>query len=223
MFHLKSNSNNRKTGPIHVSTSPKFTCPDSCELKGSGCLAEGGPLLLHWNKVTRGERGVSWESFLKAVRNIPKGSLWRHNVAGDLVGNDDSIDSNALMQLVRANKGKKGFTYTHYPVNKNNNLEAIREANSNGFTVNVSCNGTGHAAKVYKATALPVVTVLPTDAPNDQWVDGVRIVACPADKTDKIQCINCGLCADSNRKYVIGFRAHGTRKKKANEIALRNI
>ena len=76
------------------------------------------------------------------------------------------------------------------------------------------------AVKACKAlSGIPIVTLLPLDAPNVQYTSGVKVVACPADKSDKISCANCGLCALSDRDYVIGFRVHGAQKKKAGIIA----
>jgi vacuolar-type H+-ATPase subunit F/Vma7 len=92
--------------------------------------------------------------------------------------------------------------------------------NRSGFTVNHSADNVQDAVKAYKAlSGIPVVTLLPLDAPNVQYTSGVKVVACPADKSDKISCSNCGLCALSERDYVIGFRVHGTQKKKAGIIA----
>src|SRR5690606_1719450 len=96
----------------------------------------------------------------------------------------------------------------------------IQSMNASGFTVNHSADTTEGAVKAYKTlSGIPVVTLLPMDAPNVQTVSGVKVVACPAEKSDKINCSNCGLCADSKRDYIIGFRVHGTQKKKAEIIA----
>ena len=70
----------------------------------------------HWDAVTNGQRGDSWEVFLAQVRKLAKSELWRHNQAGDLAGEGDSIDLNALNELVLANRGRRGFTYTHKPM-----------------------------------------------------------------------------------------------------------
>jgi hypothetical protein len=60
-FHLTRSSGNRKTGPIPVTTSSRATCSPSCPFLLNGCYADGGgPLRLHWEKVTTGERGVSF-------------------------------------------------------------------------------------------------------------------------------------------------------------------
>src|SRR5207253_1314449 len=102
-----------KTGPIPVSMSPRATCPISCPLRGNGCYAEYGPVSWHWNRLSNGETGIAWKAFLAEVRRLPKDTLWRHNVAGDLPGRGDKINTRLLAELVEANRGKRGFTYTH--------------------------------------------------------------------------------------------------------------
>lgn len=199
--------------------SHKNTCPDSCALKGNGCYAENFHVNLHWSKISDGARGIDWQALLDSIKAIPARALWRHNIAGDLRGIGDTIDAKALEQLTTASvyKQKRGFTYTHYPLNADN-IKALKKANNGGFTVNASANNIAQAIE-YKKTGLPVVAVLPIDAPNVQTIDNVKFVACPAEKSKKVNCSSCQLCADSKRDYVIGFRAHGTRKKLANIIA----
>lgn len=226
-FHLTPVSSNSKTGPIPVSTSHKDTCPSACPLKAKGCYAAGGPSNIHWKAVTEGKRGTDWEGFLLQVRAIRKGSLWRHNQAGDLPatdGVDGFLSAEMVDQLTAANKGRQGFTYTHYPVVGNkyakHNSEVIERANRHGFTINLSGNNIGHADELKALNVGPVVTILPLDAPNVQISPkGDKVVACPAEKSDKVNCANCGLCALPNREYIIGFRAHGVSKKTVDLIA----
>ena len=77
-------STNRKTGAMPVSYSTREWCPDDCPLKKHGCYAKHGHTGIHWRKVTAGERGTDWDTFVSKVRHLPKGGIWRHNVAGDL-------------------------------------------------------------------------------------------------------------------------------------------
>lgn len=227
-FHLTPVSSNAKTGPIPVSTSHKDTCPNACPLKAKGCYAAGGPSNIHWKAVTEGKRGGDWDHFLLQVRAIRKGQLWRHNQAGDLPGTDNVIDRDMLEGLVKANKGRKGFTYTHYPVLSGHaspaetigNRDAIQWANEDGFTVNLSGNNVQHADQLKALNIAPVVTILPMDAPNTFTTPaGNKVVACPAEKSDKVNCANCGLCQIADRSYIIGFRAHGVSKKHVDLIA----
>lgn len=221
-FHMTRVSSNAKTGPIPVTTSSENTCPTTCALYNSGCYAKTGPLALHWRKVSdeTEKRSLSFTELLNAIKELPKGQLWRMNQAGDLPHVHGYIEETFLNDLIKANKRKKGFTYTHHDIGKPHNLKMIQLANENGFTVSHSADTVKDAVRAYKQfSGVPVVTLLPIDAPNVQTVTGVKVVACPAEKSDKVNCSNCALCADSKREYIIGFRVHGVQKNKANIIA----
>lgn len=216
--HLTLKSANVKTGPIPVSTSSSETCPSSCPFNGSGCYAASGPLAIHWNEVTENRRGFEYPDFLKAIKALPSGSLWRHNQAGDLLGAGETINPEALGELVKANIGKRGFTYTHKTNNKDNH-KWIKEANNWGFTVNLSANNLEHADNLYDLGAGPVVTVLPMNsAPKTLTPKGQAVITCPATYRENVTCASCKLCAISNRKTIIGFPVHGTQKKKAERV-----
>jgi len=218
-------SSNKKTGKIPVTTSTSDTCPDACPLKAGGCYARSGPLKLHWDKVTKGERGESTiEDFCDIIESLPEGQLWRHNQAGDLAGDNDTLDVPALEKLVEANRGKRGYTYTHKPLKKASEKKAIKWSNENGFTINLSGNTPKHADELLKLNIGPVVTILPQTVegqnPDLKTPNGVRILVCPATYKDEVSCETCKLCSRTERKYVIGFPAHGTSKKKATAIAM---
>jgi hypothetical protein len=184
---------------------------------GSGCYAESGPLALHWSKVSNNERGMNWADFCSTVEALPVDQLWRHNVAGDLPGDNEVIDPVLLGELVAANRGKRGFTYTH----KTNNLANhswIKTANEWGFTVNLSANNLEHADQLAALDIGPVVTVLPIDAPKTTTTpNGRTVVTCPATYRDDIACNTCQLC-QRQRTTIIGFPAHGTSKAKAQRV-----
>ncbi|UAV89761.1 hypothetical protein QGX13_gp062 [Pseudomonas phage M5.1] len=233
MFYvLNPVSSNSKTGPMPVTTSNSATCPDACPIKLKGCYAKYGPVGMHWRKLDKGEskNAANWPDFLTQIKRIQRGSLWRHNQAGDLNGAADLIDLDKLSQLVDANKGKRGFTYTHYDVigvegeevsmlTAYQNREAVKAANAKGFTVNVSGNNIAHADKL-AATGLPVVVMMPRDAAKvSHTPQGNKVVICPAENTSKVNCLSCGLCQKADRGYIIGFRAHGTAAKTVELIA----
>ncbi len=214
--HLTVKSSNIKTGPIPVSTTSADSCPDVCPLKSGGCYAKHGPLGLVWRKAPK----MSLAEFAAAIAKLPEGQLWRHNQAGDLPGADNRLDVEAVKLLVSANKGRRGFTYTHYPVSDPRNAEVIRHANANGFTVNLSGNNLRHADSLAESGAGPVVTVLPAEQMrNTVTPGGRRVVVCPAVTRQGVSCATCQLCAKANRKVIVGFPAHGTAKRKASAIA----
>ena len=221
-------STNRKTGYIPVSTSSNETCPNSCPFKGNGCYAEGGPVLIHWRKISNGERGVTFSEFCDQIRALPHGQLWRHNQAGDLIGKHEMINFGALKMLVDANKGRCGFTYTHYPMRTEDvkadylttnekeliartNRACVFYANRHGFTVNISANGPTHAKQLKKLGVAPVVSVVGSEFQTTE-----DIVVCPAVTRDDVSCESCKLCQKWHGK-IIGFPSHGPRIKKVNE------
>jgi len=238
--HITTRSTNKKTGHIPVSTTEASTCPPTCPFNsGGGCYAASGPLALHWRKVSSGERGDGWGVFCDAIAALPEGQLWRHNQAGDLPGDGRQIDGSALGRLVDSNRGRRGFTFTHYPV-EGDGYEAayngtwVSYANQNGFTVNLSANSPAHADRLAALDIGPVATVLPGEMEirKDETMQeyrqrigdvrtpqGRRISVCPATYRDTVSCATCGLCARAGRgRAIVGFPAHGTGRRKASAM-----
>lgn len=231
-FHLSLVSGNKKTGPIPVSTTEKDSCPDVCPLKTIGCYAKSGPLNLHWTKLSNGiYKGLSLKEFVAKIKSFHIGQLWRHNQAGDLPGINNKIDSAALKEIVSANRGRKGFTYTHKPVLQGQtdletvveNQAAILHANQNGFTVNLSANSVSHADKLMALGIAPVITIVHSEQKkNFLTPGGNRVLICPATTHDNVSCSRCGLCQRSKRDYIIGFPAHSISYKRVNQIVTNN-
>ena len=208
--HLSPQSANAKTGPIPVSTTARATCPVDCAMR-DGCYAASGPLALHWSAVSTGARGTDWATFCASIADLPDGQLWRHNQAGDLPGDGRTVDPVALGELVRANIGRRGFTYSHY--RDSASLEWVRHANEWGFTVNLSANSLADADTLADTGAGPVVCVLPSNASeNTRTPAGRRVVVCPATQREDVSCATCQLC-QRQRETIVGFPAHGTRKR----------
>jgi len=208
-YHLTLKSANAKTGPIPVSTSAA-TCPTDCAMR-AGCYAGTGPLALHWAAVTAGTCGTDLATFAAGVKALPDGTLWRHNQAGDLPGDGTTVDPVALGELVAANIGKRGFTYTHY--RDAQSLAWVRHANEWGFTVNLSANDLVDADTLADTGAGPVVVVLSSGASaNTVTPAGRRVVVCPATQRDDVSCATCQLC-QRQRDAIVGFPAHGAKKR----------
>lgn len=208
--HLTPKSANVKTGPIPVSTTERASCPADCKMKAE-CYAASGPLALHWAAVSTGARGTDWATFTDAIAALPDGQLWRHNQAGDLPQVDGTIDAALLGDLVAANIGKRGFTYSHH--RDAASIQWIRHANQWGFTVNLSANDLADADVLADADAGPVVVVLPsTQTSNPTTPAGRPVVICPATQRDDVSCATCQLC-QRQRAAIVGFPAHGTRRR----------
>lgn len=222
-YHITTQSANVKTGPMPVTTSSRASCSPVCPFFDNGCYAESGPLRLHWNAVTAGLRGMSFEAFCEAISSIEEGSIWRMNQAGDLPHIGGLIDGEAMKQLCEANQGLKGFTYTHHDISLPENLEIVEMCNVAGFTVNLSANDIDHADTLYE-TGLPVCVVLPiTQDENITTPAGNKVVVCPATIRDDVSCYTCQLCQKADRKVIVGFPAHGTGMKKADNVSRKII
>ena len=213
---------NTKLGVIPVTRSPQVNCPDTCSLKNNGCYAENFRLGAAWKKDLA--KGFMFEDLVSKIRKLPKGSLWRHNEAGELSQDGNgNINANELELLINANKGKRGFTYTHHVPNEHNS-KLIKDANDRGFTINLSAESLTQADTYFLMNVAPVVTLLPIESEKVTLTpNGVRIVKCPASYNTNITCEKCVICQKSTRNYIIGFPAHGVRKKSVEKILLQNI
>ncbi len=79
----------------------------------------------------------------------------------------------------------------------------------------------GSVAAALVRQGIPMVCVMPRDAPAVFRHEGVRVGACPAGNQGSgirnVQCISVGghfglaLCAQADRGFVITFPAHGAR------------
>jgi hypothetical protein len=221
-IHLTPKSSNAKTGPIAVTTSDARTCPVTCPFyDGGGCYAASGPLKLHWDKVTAGERGGDWIALQDSIAaaKLKPGSLLRHNQAGDLPQDGNGyIQSETVKYLTAIFTAAKlkAFTYTHHVQNAFN-LGIVKRCNSQGFTVNLSCDSEAQAAKRHRE-GYPSVCVVPSDDTRRSWeTDGVKFQTCPADLKEGVTCSTCKLCTLADRSCVVAFRAHGTGKRKVSE------
>ena len=211
-IRLTEISNNKKVGRIPVTTTERASCPDSCKLKNI-CYAQKGKTRMIWEEV---ERGINtrwdskfendWLAIKKKIARFPTGQLWRHNQAGDLPNrgaDNETIDPVKLGQLVKANYKKNGYTYTHKPATPQN-IALISFANENGFTINLSANDPAHADSLARH-GLPIAVVV-GDKPIKKTPGGLPVAMCPAqDKKKNITCAVCKLCANPNRRAVVGF------------------
>jgi len=231
-------SSNRKTGPIPVSSTAAQSCPTACPMRtdsAGGCYAASGNSAIHWRALSEGRAATALDlrGLTDAIRALPRGQLWRMNEAGDLPTPDGrSIDAPALRAIVDANKGRRGFTYTHHEpmapstaervslpgTGRLSNAALIDAANVSGFTVNLSGNNPTHADALAALGIGPVVTLMEPAAwkgkPTATTPAGRPIVRCPAEHIDGMTCAQCELCANRERASIVGFTAHGSSKRR---------
>jgi len=218
LIRFNRESGNSKTGPIPTSMSERGTCPPSCSFYAAGCYALYGHVGFFWKSIDD-SNSVSWEGFLSNVARLPDGQLWRHNVAGDLQGVGNSVDIKKLLDLACANDGKRGFTFTHKPIETRTERQAVQAANAMGFTVNLSADTLEDADRLADLDVGPVTVVVASDAPHKMRTPKGRfVIVCPAQRREDTTCESCGLCALPKRKAIIAFRAHGQSSRLIPEI-----
>ena len=104
--HTTLKSKNGKVGRIPVTTTEAASCPVVCPFNHAnegGCCADAGPLKLHWDKVSKHERGDDWDTFITVIKSFVVDAKWRHNQAGDLAGDSYVLDASKCAELARAN------------------------------------------------------------------------------------------------------------------------
>ena len=243
-FHFVAVSKNSKTGAIPTVVSSRNTCPPSCALYDRGCYARNGHVRIHWDRTS--ESGIDSDTLAKNISSLPRNQVWRMNVAGDLPGEAENIDHGILSKFVRANRDKRGYTYTHKNPRLPKIAREVKWANRNGFTVNLSSNNVAEADEYAKLGIAPVVTLIPADFGEKIVIPGKKVnshatlwkqtvtpegrlvVQCPAEYTDKIQCSNCGgsrgpLCQRTDRNFIVGFTTHGITKNAAASVARKGL
>ena len=212
-----------KLGGMHATYVGRKTCPPSCPLYRQGCYAEGIRVRTPWMRAQ--DEGRDIEGLTKEIRSWLPGTRWRYAIAGDLPGEGEAVDGKALAKIATAVKAARieAWTYTHKNPHVSGNGKAIKEANSEGFVVNLSVHGPEQADEALRLGIAPVVMVLPERREEHPRTtpSGVPIVQCPATiEGSSVTCATCGrgkgaLCARRNRGFVVGFPVHGVSKKKA--------
>lgn len=182
-----------------------------------------------WTRISNGD-GSDWWAFLEQVRRLPRDSLFRHNVAGDLPGFGIEIDLTLFVGLLTAASHLRGFTFTRKPVllpaekgqefrpglpatlpydewrTRERNHEPIRLSNRDScFTTNLVGNSLDEADRLAELAMGPVVVVAWKEDLPKRTPGGRVLQMCPAE-LEEGTCATCGLCALPKREEVIAFR-----------------
>ncbi len=161
---------------------------------------------------------------------MPRGGLWRYGQAGDLPGDGRRIDVDALSAIAAANRGKRGYGYTHYLARPRtwswarwsksptfrHNADAIASANRDGFAVNVSTERVEDVDRMFDLGIAGIVTILPLDdrRPVRRTPAGRPVVLCLHYRFG-YSCARCGLCARGARRFAIGLPVCGSPPRRA--------
>lgn len=115
------------------------------------------------------------------------------------------------------------------------NAQAVFASNKSGFIVNLSADSLSEADELVELGIAPVVVVVDSNAPKKMRTPkGRHVIVCPAEMPKQkrrtkaemkaprpkvlptIQCNQCELCWKKDRKVLVAFRSHGTRRNKVN-------
>jgi|TARA_Y100000033_G_C2742779_1_gene109418 hypothetical protein len=182
-----------------------------------------GPIALHWDKVSNGERGKGWRDHLADLATLPLFSPLRVNQVGDLPHSGGRISRRylvALLDVIRRRK-LRAWTYTHHDLAKGENAALLRRAFRSGLTINVSTESVA-AADAAIAAGLPATITVPSTEKRTQWrtPDRNLVYVCPEQQRDgrDVTCADCTLCHKRGKRVIIAFPAHGTRKATADQL-----
>ena len=218
-------SGDPQLGPIPMSSTFQVPRYNVMALLEQQYAAATGPLtqrtvLRRFQRLLAAEPGLSWDSFCAAVAQLPPGQVWRHNVQGDLPGDPlcFELDAEPLARLVRANRGKRGFAFTHFHPKVGHNAELIATANAQGFTINLVADSLREADELLRWQVAPVVIKVPEDAPPTQHSPaGHTVVTCPQTFRRGVTCATCQRCAQARYPHqdrdrdIVAFPIPGLR------------
>jgi len=210
-----ADSANRKTGPVAVTYVSQASCPTTCTFRGAGCYAELGMTGIHTSRVNQSKDSAvalarKEAAAIDALKTTHR--PMRLHVVGDCKTPDAARIVSAASERYTAKNGQPTWTYTHA-------WRSVPREAWGRVSVLASVETLADAAKALKRGYASAVVVgsFPSDGKAYSTPDGLKVIPCPAQTAHKT-CIECRLCmnADSlvDRKAVIAFEAHGSRKNK---------
>jgi hypothetical protein len=207
-------SGNSKLGPIASTGRPRRTCPTTCTFNpvnpdGVGGCYTAGRIDAMYERYARDYTNADAVALLKRA----KSDRLRDRVDGDVLTNG-FIDLYYLRELTSAAKeaGMRWiFGYTHEE-------GLIPSDVPDGYVMNVSCET---EEQVQDAIDRGFNAVIATHQYlHGDVVAGRKIVQCPAERVESINCGNCGgsagpICGRADRETVVLFSLHGSGAAKA--------
>ena len=131
------------------------------------------------------------------------------------------MDTARLTELVAANVGRRGFTFTHRHRSRQA-MAQIRWANRAGFTINASADSLEEADRLADYEIGPVAVVVPSTT-SDRGLRtpaGRKVVVCPAQTKADLTCATCRLCAIPSKKAIVAFRSHGQSRARVDDLVM---
>lgn len=224
--HFSPSTDNRKTGPIPVTTRPMNTCPTDCPFlptntEGGGCYGTG--ILFGQASQLASDTTVE-QATAKLDRRMWRGARYlRDRVLGDVLNTRGRLDRGYITSVsqVARNVDVVPFGYTH--AWRNFTGDDVAFMRDQGYVMNAS---TETLDDVEQAVGLGLdVAIVNDDLPDGTMIAGKRLVTCPNVTHPGVTCASCGLCAKPDRLALVRFFTHGSvgvRRRAQRTIASRN-
>jgi hypothetical protein len=208
-------SSNKKTGPIATSGRARHTCPLSCTFnplndEGVGGCYTVGRIDAMYERYSRDYTHADAVALLKHA----KSDRFRDRVDGDVYRQNRYVDRAYLVGVTKAAlaAGMRWiFGYSHVTKLKRSDVP-------DGYVMNISCE-TEEQVQDAIDRGFPAVIATHQYLHGD-IVAGRKIVQCPAERVESINCGNCGgsagpICGRADRETVVLFSLHGGGAAKA--------
>ena len=205
-------SDNKKVGKMNATYAPQLTCPTSCPFYPEIY----GDILDIEERMLIGIQLAEIEA--RKIDELPADRKLRVHVVGDgsnAIG--AGIIGDAMVRYEKRSPNEsEAYTYTHLWAEPYN----VPYSAWNGARVLASCE---NADDIRKARSLGYACEWTYPTHESRKVherDGIKVLPCPNNFNEEVQCKDCMKCADINllqsRDWVIGLSTHGSIKK-ANE------
>ena len=180
----------------------RTSCPSNCPIYKI-CYANAGPGGSMFNKVEK--FGSDDNLVLMKLTCIPPNGALRVNVSGDYF-----IDDQADLEYIE---------YLNFFANLRPDVSIISYTHSwrtftprnFAYVVNASVETAQDAASAINAGWN--VALVDDGSLIGKYINGRKVVLCPAQAVESVTCNTCRLCA-KDRKSIVAFLIHGVAKKK---------
>ena len=224
--HAVRKSGNVKTGPVNVTYVGKGSCPDECLHKILGtCYGEDFLVNLTWDRLESEATPAEYSaSHAAEIDSLPADRPLRLRVVGDVLTAEAAEEEARAAADYQARGRAAGadswvWSYTHCWQEGGELSEILPEIYYNrGVSVLASCETLEEVRQASQAgwACAASVPAHPADGKPTK-VDGFKLLPCPAQTQDNVNCMDCGLCGRAeflrDTKTVITFAAHGRKSK----------
>lgn len=196
------------------------SCPKTCELRGKGCYAELGPMVIHVKRLDGEVDNLTALQIARAEAKeidnsygggaVPKGRDLRLHVSGDCRTSSGARIINAAIGRWKDRGGNVAWSYTHC-------WDHVMRETWDNVSMLASVDSTDQIAYARENGYAPsiVVSEHPSERAYHLSNSDVKWIPCPS-QTRGVGCTDCRICMDADRLFRenmgVAFSVHGARK-----------